>query len=367
LAERVDLGPLAARASHGIRPAKGKETVEDEEASAPGPSGDDESLMAHVTAGSEEALALLHRRHAGLVFRLAARRLERAVAEEIVQDVFLAVWRRAATFDPARGRFRSWLLQIAHRRILNELRHRSRRPRLDDDPDQDHAASLPDPAPGPSEAAWAEYRRTVVRAAVDALPPLQRQALGLAFFEELTHEQVATLLELRLGTAKTRIRSGLLRVRAQLAPVLLTLVLLLAVSTLVPQRMRLEERLGREERALAVTSSSDVVPLHLSAASAELPAGAHGGYRARPGSETVVLTATALPSPPPGRSYTAWARAGTRWLQLGVLAPDAAGHAGLIAEDPELAMGVDELRVTLESAPLPAEPHGATMLRWARE
>src|SRR5690348_7679937 len=88
----------------------------------------DEELMRELAAGREEALAPLHRRYAALVFNLAAQSLDRSAAEEIVQDVFVAVWKSATTYDPARGPVRPWLLQIAHLRVLNELRRRGRRP-----------------------------------------------------------------------------------------------------------------------------------------------------------------------------------------------------------------------------------------------
>src|SRR5439155_19515882 len=89
----------------------------------------DAELMHQVAAGSEEALGLLHRRFARLVFGLAVQTLDRAAAEDLVQEVFLAVWRNATTFDPERGSVRAWLLQIAHFRMLNELRRRSGSPR----------------------------------------------------------------------------------------------------------------------------------------------------------------------------------------------------------------------------------------------
>ena len=82
--------------------------------------------MAHVATGAQDALGPLYSRYARLVFNVAAQTLERAVAEEIMQEVFLVVWRRARLFDPARGTFRSWVLQITHFRVLNELRRRSR-------------------------------------------------------------------------------------------------------------------------------------------------------------------------------------------------------------------------------------------------
>ena len=84
----------------------------------------DEELMRQVAEGSAEALALLHRRFARLIFGLAVQTLDRAAAEDLVQDVLLAAWRNAGRFDPARGTVRSWVLQIAHFRLLNELRRR---------------------------------------------------------------------------------------------------------------------------------------------------------------------------------------------------------------------------------------------------
>ena len=103
--------------------------------SPPTPSLSDEELMGQLAIGRTEAPWPLHGRYAALVFGLAARSLDRAAAEEISQDVFLAVWRHAAAFDPARGSFRAWVLQIAHFRVINELRRRGRRPRATSQPD----------------------------------------------------------------------------------------------------------------------------------------------------------------------------------------------------------------------------------------
>src|SRR2546423_9953769 len=94
----------------------------------------DAELMHQVAAGSEEALGLLHRRFARLIFGLALPTLDRAAAEDLVQEVFLAVWRNAGRFDPERGTVRSWVLQIAHFRLLNELRRQSRQPEDAPDP-----------------------------------------------------------------------------------------------------------------------------------------------------------------------------------------------------------------------------------------
>src|SRR5581483_9653020 len=123
----------------------------------------DEELMRYLAAGEQDALGPLHSRYAPLIFNLAAQSLDRAAAEEIVQDVFLAIWRKADTFDPARGAFRPWVLRIAHLRVINELRRRGRRPQVAPDPDGLRFAALADRGPAPDDEAWNDYRRTVVQ------------------------------------------------------------------------------------------------------------------------------------------------------------------------------------------------------------
>src|SRR5262249_17075892 len=118
-------------------------------------SGDvsDEDLVGALASGSHEALGPLYSRYAALVFGIAAKSLDDVAGEEIVQDVFLAVWRGAPSFDPERGPVRPWLLQIAHNRIINELRRRSRRPQAERDPGGLRLVALPDPDPDPAVAA----------------------------------------------------------------------------------------------------------------------------------------------------------------------------------------------------------------------
>src|SRR5581483_3076379 len=160
-----------------------------------------------------------------------------------------------------------------------ELRRRSRRPRIEADPDGTYLAELHDPMPEPSEAAWQAYRREAVRNAVEALPPPQRQALGLAFFEDLTHEQVASVLNLPLGTAKTRIRDGLQKLRGKLAP--LSAVLTVVILALLGVRYRAERlALQRDERALALVTASDAGNIRLAPAPG-IPADTHARYRGR--------------------------------------------------------------------------------------
>jgi len=95
----------------------------------------DEDLVAGLDAGGSEVLAELYARHASAVFAIAARALDAAAAEDVVQEVFLVVWRQAHTFDPARGSVRAWVIRIAQSRVANELRRRRRRPLGEGDPD----------------------------------------------------------------------------------------------------------------------------------------------------------------------------------------------------------------------------------------
>jgi RNA polymerase sigma-70 factor (ECF subfamily) len=171
-----------------------------------GPS--DEELVGLLADGQPEALACLYERYSRLLLNLAARRLDRPAAEVIVQDVLLNVWPHAHSFDPQRGSFRPWVIQITRRRTLNELRRRRARPQVETDPNGALLDELPDDGPGPAERMVREERRVTVRAALGGLPPLQRRAVALAFLEELTHAEVARALRVPLGTAKTRIRTG---------------------------------------------------------------------------------------------------------------------------------------------------------------
>src|SRR3954454_1023353 len=222
------------------------------------PAASDEELMEQLLAGQQDALTSLYARYAPLIYNLAAQSLDRGAAEEIVQDVLLTVWRRADTFDVERGRFKSWVLQIAHHRIVNELRRRSRRPQSGSD-DEATLDAIPGDAPDPSENTWQEYRRTAVQAAFAGLPPHQAQPLGLAFFEDLTHEQVAAVLSLPLGTTKSRIRAGLQALRGKLALVVALVFVACAAALFGVGDHESRVALQRDERALALVTSSDTL------------------------------------------------------------------------------------------------------------
>ena len=187
--------------------------------------------MTQLAAGQPEALGPLHGRYAALVFGLASRSLDRDAAEEISQEVFLAVWRHAAAFDPARGEFRAWLARIARTRVLNEVRRRGRRIRARSQSREALVADRPDPGPGPAEEAWQAHCRDAVRAALSALPSPQREAISLAFLDDLSHEQVAAFLDIPLGTTKSRIRAGVKTLRAQLAPLVAAGVVVMGLTS----------------------------------------------------------------------------------------------------------------------------------------
>lgn len=323
----------------------------------------DEQLMREVASGQQEAIGQLYARYSPLLFGLAAQALDRATAEEIVQDVFLAVWKNAASFDPERGPLRPWILQIAHFRIANELRRRSRRPKAGGDPEGSFLESLPDPGPDGAERAWSERRRQILRSAFDKLPASQRQALGLAFFEDLTHDQVAAALELPLGTAKSRIRGGLKNLRAMLAPLAAILGLLLVAAGLVIRIQQKREAFARDERALAMLTSSDSETLHLSPAPGQ-PEKTHGNYRYRPGGTIAVITLSNFPAAPGGRTYQTWVRHEGRWTSLGTLRPDLTGRARLISEGAALAARPDEIEVTLEPGRGSPTPTGTAVVSW---
>lgn len=320
--------------------------------------------MAQLAAGDHEAIVPLLVRYAPRVQRLAEAAVDSATAEEIVQDVFVAVWRGADSFDPKRGALRDWLLRIARNRISNEIRRRGRHPETSTAADETVWSGVSDPGPQPSEAVWHEFRRRVLRTAIDALPSKQRQAVALAFFDDLTHEQVAAALEVPLGTAKTRIRSAIQMLRHRLAPLAASLVVLVVVAGIAWHDLGKTRRLEQEDRALWLVTSSDVVPLRLEAASGIDPK-THGSYRGRAGEGLAVLTFSNFAPAPSGQEYRVWARVKDRWLNLEKIQLNDAGNGRLVAENPAIADPPKELRVTLERAGSSAsEPSGSPIIHW---
>ena len=323
----------------------------------------DEALMSDLASGQQDAIGLLYARYAPTIHGMAAQALGRPTAEDIVQDVFIAVWKNAAAYDPKLGPVRPWLLQIAHFRIANELRRKSRRPQIQADPEGQRLASIPEPGPGQSEEVWNAYRTSALRRALEELPPPQRQALGLAFFEQLSHDEIASALKLPLGTAKSRIRAGLRSLRQRLAPVLATLVGIAILGAVTLRLFSGRAELGRDERALTMLTSSDSQALRLTAPrNPNSPI--HGVYRYRPGGQIAVLTISNLPPAPGDRVYRAWALLGKTWVPLGDARPDASGHARLIAEGQALSSRPDRLELTMEPEIGGKARTGSALIAW---
>jgi len=327
-----------------------------------GPERSDEELVLALAAGDDSALGPLYRRYVPTVFKIAAQSLGRDAAEDIVQEVFASVWKNVGTYDPARGTVGPWIVQIARSRVLNELRRRRRKPESAEERDVSSLQELPDGASHPDQALWEEYRRSAIRQAIGSLAHSQRQALSLAFFEELTHEQVADTLKVPLGTTKTRIRSGMQQLRIALAA--MAAVLVAVVATRFALRYAAEKaREARTEAALRMVTASDMQTLRL-VATANAPAAAHGNYRSRPGGPIAVLTFSDLPPPPSGKSYQAWAGREGKWISLGLGAPDASGR-GLIVYDARAPLTAPEvLQVTLEPESGSASPTGPPLISW---
>jgi RNA polymerase sigma-70 factor, ECF subfamily len=193
---------------------------------------DDAALVRAVALGSEEALAALYDRHVDGIHAVALRLTsDRQVAEEVVQETFLALWNRAELFDPTVASLATWLRTIARNRTVDRLRAAGRRPPLvplggrgDDDADADFdrlgrsatvlGGAVPDPSP--EAAVEASDLRAAVGAALATMPEPERVVIVLAYREGLTQTEIAERLEWPLGTVKTRTRRALARLRTAL-------------------------------------------------------------------------------------------------------------------------------------------------------
>jgi RNA polymerase sigma-70 factor, ECF subfamily len=182
---------------------------------------DEQDLMKAIAEADASALAVLHERHAPAVYALCLRILrDPQEAEEALEDVFMQLWQRAAQYDPGRGSVIAYLVTLARSRAGERVRRRARRVRLrramPDDQVQEAVADVATAASTPLSAALSEERRVRVQAALALLPATQRVSIELAFLDGLTHPEISEQLGEPLGTVKTRIRSGLRRLRVPL-------------------------------------------------------------------------------------------------------------------------------------------------------
>ena len=174
-------------------------------------------LLARIAAGDQPALAELYDASSAKVFGLAMKILgDRTVAEEVTMDVYTQVWRRAATYDAERGTPGSWLMTMAKTRAIDRFRssylERGRLVPLD------QAAELPGEKETPEQYSAGLERQRLVQEAMASLSAEQRQAIALAYYWGLSQSEIADRLQLPLGTVKTRMRLGMIRLREVLAP-----------------------------------------------------------------------------------------------------------------------------------------------------
>lgn len=184
-------------------------------AETPVPEKDWVGLVQSIAAGDQRALQALYERMHRIVFTLIVRITNnRETAEELTLDVFHDVWRRAPTYDAAGGSVVGWIMNQARSRALDRLRFEHRKKRVNqhaDDPLPVAATS------GPHEACDLREQSRLLRNALTVLTPEERQVIETAFFSELTYDEVAARLNQPLGTVKTRVRSGLMKLRQALA------------------------------------------------------------------------------------------------------------------------------------------------------
>jgi RNA polymerase sigma-70 factor (ECF subfamily) len=180
----------------------------------------DDELVVRLVAqgeGAEEALAVLYERYAATVYGLARRVLgDSAQAEDVLQETFWRLWRYADHYRPGRVRFATWLLRITANLAVSEQRRRARRPRtapmtVPAAPDEGEPlpVDVADPAADVAGAVWRAEQRRTVSAGLATLPPVQRQAVELAYFGGLTHAEIAATQGAPLSTVKTRLALGL--------------------------------------------------------------------------------------------------------------------------------------------------------------
>lgn len=193
---------------------------------------DDARLAARIASGDEAAFVIAYDRHSGFIFGSVARFVgDREMASEVVQDAFMALWRRARQFDSASGSMLTWLLAIARHRAIDRLRAEGRRPGLD----AVHLDALTANGPGaggtrpdvppelvagsstdPTTVASRRWVQSVVRTGISELPEHERQVILLGYGQDLSQSQIAERLQWPLGTVKSRTRRAMAQLRGRL-------------------------------------------------------------------------------------------------------------------------------------------------------
>lgn len=174
----------------------------------------DEALLDAIAGGATWALESLYQRYSRILYSLAYRMVaDHQVAEDLLQDAFIAVWKRSTSYSPHMGAARSWLISILHHRTIDYLRRVRRRSNIQVTPLEEIEFEETIAFPDAWDEAWRNVQSSQVRAALMKIPPEQRLVIELAYFQGWTHTEIAAGTQIPLGTIKARMRLGLLRLK----------------------------------------------------------------------------------------------------------------------------------------------------------
>ena len=175
---------------------------------------EDAELITRILGHDKDALSVIYDRYSRLVYSLAVRMVEKPeLAEEVTQDVFMTLWRRGSSYKSERGPFTAWLLSITHNRCIDELRRlkrHSRYPTVELDEVANVLATHSDEVPS---AVMTQLDREAILKAMEQLPVSQREVITMAYFQGFTQSEISEAMGAPLGTVKTRMRLGLLKLR----------------------------------------------------------------------------------------------------------------------------------------------------------
>jgi RNA polymerase sigma-70 factor (ECF subfamily) len=181
----------------------------------------DADLIGRSADGDARALEVLYDRYSRVVFSFALRIVtDRQLAEELLQEVFFRAWQQGGAFRASRGTFVTWLLSITHNMAIDEIRRRRRRPqKADSEEPETLLASVADTSAGSDveDEVWLGTLRETIAGVMDQLPTAQRDAIEMAYYQGKTQREIAEELGEPLGTIKTRMRLGMLKLREALA------------------------------------------------------------------------------------------------------------------------------------------------------
>ena len=170
----------------------------------------DEALLKEIAGGAVWAMDSLYERYSRMLYSVAYRMVaDHQIAEDLLQDAFLAVWRRSTSYSPQTGAARSWLISILHHRNIDHLRRMRRRSGIVEAPMEELELDETTAFPDVWDEAWRSIKSSQVRAALMKIPTEQRLVIELAYFQGWTHAEIAEGTEIPLGTVKARMRLGL--------------------------------------------------------------------------------------------------------------------------------------------------------------